>query len=108
MNGDEKMSQSHLRKSMKKISVAIDTLDDVAEETEDPENIAKIDDAITVLVDAETEMKREADIIPATKAAQEALQGMPDGRETIVSVDNLSYKSKKSNSLLQPKHRHCK
>lgn len=87
----------------KKISVAIDTLDDIAEETEDPENIAKIDDAITVLVDAETEMKREADIIPATKVAQEALQGMPDGRETILSVDNLSYKSKKSNSLLQPK-----
>lgn len=87
----------------KKISIAIDTLDDVAEETEDPENIAKIDDAITILVDAETEMKREADIIPATKVAQEALQGMLDGRKTIVSVDNLSYKSKKSNSLLQPK-----
>lgn len=98
VDGEERDAENR-----KKISVAIDTLDDVAEETEDPENIAKIDDAITVLVDAETEMKREADIIPATKAAQEALQGMPDGRETIVSVDNLSYKSKKSNSLLQPK-----
>ena len=98
VDGEERDAENR-----KKISVAIDTLDDVAEETEDPENIAKIDDAITVLVDAETEMKREADIIPATKVAQEALQGMPDSRETIVSVDNLSYKSKKSNSLLQPK-----
>ena len=98
VDGEERDSENR-----KKISVAIDTLDDVAEETEDPENIAKIDDAITILVDAETEMKREADIIPATKVAQEALQGMPDGRKTIVSVDNLSYKSKKSNSLLQPK-----
>ena len=98
VDGEERDAENR-----KKISVAIDTLDDIAEETEDPENIAKIDDAITVLVDAETEMKREADIIPATKVAQEALQGMPDGRETIVSVDNLSYKSKKSNSLLQPK-----
>ena len=98
VDGEERDAENR-----KKISVAIDTLDDVAEETEDPENIAKIDDAITVLVDAETEMKREADIIPATKLAQEALQGMPDGRKTIVSVDNLSYKSKKSNSLLQPK-----
>lgn len=98
VDGEERDAENR-----KKISVAIDTLDDVAEETEDPENIAKIDDAITVLVDAETEMKREADIIPATKVAQEALQGMPDGRKAIVSVDNLSYKSKKSNSLLQPK-----
>ena len=98
VDGEERDAENR-----KKISIAIDTLDDVAEETEDPENIAKIDDAITVLVDAETEMKREADIIPATKVAQEALQGMPDGRETILSVDNLSYKSKKSNSLLQPK-----
>ena len=98
VDGEERDAENR-----KKISIAIDTLDDVAEETEDPENIAKIDDAITVLVDAETEMKREADIIPATKVAQEALQGMPDGREAIVSVDNLSYKSKKSNSLLQPK-----
>ena len=98
VDGEERDAENR-----KKISVAIDTLDDIAEETEDPENIAKIDDAITVLVDAETEMKREADIIPATKVAQEALQGMPDGRETILSVDNLSYKSKKSNSLLQPK-----
>lgn len=98
VDGEERDAENR-----KKISVAIDTLDDVAEETEDPENIAKIDDAITILVDAETEMKREADIIPATKVAQEALQGMPDGRETILSVDNLSYKSKKSNSLLQPK-----
>ena len=98
VDGEERDAENR-----KKISIAIDTLDDVAEETEDPENIAKIDDAITVLVDAETEMKREADIIPATKVAQEALQGMPDGRKAIVSVDNLSYKSKKSNSLLQPK-----
>lgn len=98
VDGEERDAENR-----KKISIAIDTLDEVAEETEDPENIAKIDDAITVLVDAETEMKREADIIPATKVAQEALQGMPDGREAIVSVDNLSYKSKKSNSLLQPK-----
>lgn len=98
VDGEERDAENR-----KKISVAIDTLDDIAEETENPENITKIDDAITVLVDAETEMKREADIIPATKAAQEALQGMPDGRETIVSIDNLSYKSKKSNSLLQPK-----
>lgn len=98
VDGEERDAENR-----KKISVAIDTLDDVAEETEDPENISKIDDAITILVDAETEMKREADIIPATKVAQEALQGMPDSRETIVSVDNLSYKSKKSNSLLQPK-----
>lgn len=98
VDGEERDAENR-----KKISIAIDTLDDVAEETEDPENISKIDDAITILVDAETEMKREADIIPATKVAQEALQGMPDGRETIVSVDNLSYKSKKSNSLLQPK-----
>lgn len=98
VDGEERDAENR-----KKISAAIDTLDDIAEETEDPENIAKIDDAITVLVDAETEMKREADIIPATKVAQEALQGMPDGRETILSVDNLSYKSKKSNSLLQPK-----
>lgn len=98
VDGEERDAENR-----KKISIAIDTLDDVAEETEDPENIAKIDDAITILVDAETEMKREADIIPATKVAQEALQGMPDGRKTIVSVDNLSYKSKKSNSLLQPK-----
>lgn len=98
VDGEERDAENR-----KKISVAIDTLDDIAEETEDPENIAKIDDAITVLVDVETEMKREADIIPATKVAQEALQGMPDGRETILSVDNLSYKSKKSNSLLQPK-----
>lgn len=98
VDGEERDAENR-----KKISVAIDTLDDVAEETEDPENIAKIDDAITILVDAETEMKREADIIPATKVAQGALQGMPDARETIVSVDNLSYKSKKSNSLLQPK-----
>ena len=98
VDGEERDAENR-----KKISIAIDTLDDIAEETEDPENIAKIDDAITILVDAETEMKREADIIPATKVAQEALQGMPDARETIVSVDNLSYKSKKSNSLLQPK-----
>lgn len=98
VDGEERDAENR-----KKISIAIDTLDDVAEETEDPENIAKIDDAITVLVDAETEMKREADIIPATKVAQEALQGMTDGRKAIVSVDNLSYKSKKSNSLLQPK-----
>lgn len=98
VDGEERDAENR-----KKISIAIDTLDDVVEEIEDPENIAKIDDAITVLVDAETEMKREADIIPATKIAQEALQGMLDGRETIVSVDNLSYKSKKSNSLLQPK-----
>lgn len=98
VDGEERDAENR-----KKISIAIDTLDDVAEETEDPENISKIDDAITILVDAETEMKREADIIPATKVAQEALQGMPDGRKTIVSVDNLSYKSKKSNSLLQPK-----
>ena len=98
VDGEERDAENR-----KKISIAIDTLDEVAEETEDPENIAKIDDAITVLVDAETEMKREADIIPATKVAQEALQGMPDGRKAIVSVDNLSYKSKKSNSLLQPK-----
>lgn len=98
VDGEERDAENR-----KKISIAIDTLDEVAEETEDPENITKIDDAITVLVDAETEMKREADIIPATKVAQEALQGMPDGREAIVSVDNLSYKSKKSNSLLQPK-----
>ena len=98
VDGEERDAENR-----KKISIAIDTLDDVAEETEDPENISKIDDAITVLVDAETEMKREADIIPATKVAQEALQGMPDGRKAIVSVDNLSYKSKKSNSLLQPK-----
>lgn len=98
VDGEERDAENR-----KKISIAIDTLDDVAEETEDPENIAKIDDAITVLVDAETEMKREADIIPATKVAQKALQGMPDGRKAIVSVDNLSYKSKKSNSLLQPK-----
>lgn len=98
VDGEERDAENR-----KKISIAIDTLDDVAEETEDPENIAKIDDAITVLVDAETEMKREADIIPATKVAQEALQGTPDGRKAIVSVDNLSYKSKKSNSLLQPK-----
>lgn len=98
VDGEERDAENR-----KKISIAIDALDDVAEETEDPENIAKIDDAITVLVDAETEMKREADIIPATKVAQEALQGMPDGRKAIVSVDNLSYKSKKSNSLLQPK-----
>lgn len=98
VDGEERDAENR-----KKISIAIDTLDEVAEETEDPENIAKIDDAITVLVDAETEMKREADIIPATKVAQEALQGMPDSRKAIVSVDNLSYKSKKSNSLLQPK-----
>ena len=98
VDGEERDAENR-----KKVSIAIDTLDEVAEETEDPENIAKIDDAITVLVDAETEMKREADIIPATKVAQEALQGMPDGRKAIVSVDNLSYKSKKSNSLLQPK-----
>ena len=98
VDGEERDAENR-----KKISVAIDALDDVAEETENPENIAKIDDAITILVDAETEMKKEADIIPATKVAQEALQGIPDGRETIVSVDNLSYKSKKSNSLLQPK-----
>lgn len=98
VDGEERDAENR-----KKISIAIDTLDEVAEETEDPENIAKIDDAITVLVDAETEMKREADIIPVTKVAQEALQGMPDGRKAIVSVDNLSYKSKKSNSLLQPK-----
>lgn len=98
VDGEERDAENR-----KKISIAIDTLDDVAEETEDPENVSKIDDAITILVDAETEMKREADIIPATKVAQEALQGMPDGRKAIVSVDNLSYKSKKSNSLLQPK-----
>lgn len=89
-------------KNREKITDAIDTLDDVAEASEDPENVAIIDDAITLLVDAEMEMKREADIIPASKAAQKALQGVVDDKETILSTEELSYASKKKTSLIQP------
>lgn len=89
-------------KNREKITDAIDTLDDVAEASEDPENVAIIDDAITLLVDAEMEMKREADIIPASKAAQKALQGVIDDKETILSAEELSYASKKKTSLIQP------
>lgn len=90
-------------KNRKKVSVAIDTLDDVAEESEQPDNVSRIDDAITVLVKAETDMKKEADVIPATEEAQQALQGTHDGKEGIVSTEELNYSSKKKNSLLQPK-----
>ena len=89
-------------KNREKITDAIDTLDDVAEASEDPENVAIIDDAITLLVDAEMEMKREADIIPASKAAQKALQGVVDDKETILSAEELSYAAKKKTSLIQP------
>ena len=99
-DGEERDSRNR-----KKISSAIDVLDNVAEEAESEENIAKIDDAITDLVDAETEMKREANIIPATEEAQKALQGMNDGKEGILSVDDLNYASNKKNSLLQPEEK---
>ena len=89
-------------KNRQKITDAIDTLDDVAEEAEDEENIGIIDDAITMLVDAEMDMKREAAVIPASKIAQEALQGTVDRNENILTSEDLTYKLKKKNSIVQP------
>lgn len=90
------------KKNREKVSEAIETLDDIAEDLESEENIAKIDDAITTLVDAEVEMKKEANVIPVSEEAQKALQGTNDASEGVVSKEELSYATKKKNSLLQP------
>lgn len=88
----------------KKVTEAIDVLDEVSDEIEDPENLDKIGDAITSLVDAETAMTREAAVIPATKKAQDALKGQPSGEDGIVTTDSMSYsQGKNSNSLLKKK-----
>ncbi|XAG96992.1 hypothetical protein ZYGNAAKF_CDS0004 [Enterococcus phage VRE9_2] len=83
-----------------KITEAVDLLDEAADLVEDEEARNRIDDAISGLVDAEIDMKREADIIPVTEAAHRGLQGQPGYKDGIVSVENLNYK-KASNSLLK-------
>lgn len=85
----------------KKITEAIDMLDEVAEDSENQDNIDKLDDAITILVDAETKMTKEPSLIPVSEDAKKALVGQPNSNEDVVSKESLSYNS--NNSLLKKK-----
>ena len=75
-----------------KLSEAIDDLDEAATLIEDEKIRNLIDDTISNLVDTETHMKKEADVIPITEAARRGLQGQPGYKDGVVSTENLNYK----------------
>lgn len=83
-----------------KVTDAVNLLDEAADLIQDQEARNIIDDAISGLVDAELDMKREANVLPVTEAANRGLQGRPGYKDGIVSVENLNYR-KASNSLLK-------
>lgn len=75
-----------------KITEAIDTLDEVADK-EAGENQDVIDDSITTLVEAETELAGEAKIVPKNTDVEEELYGEPSQEDGVVSTEISSYKS---------------
>lgn len=90
VDGEEKDKENR-----EKVTTAIDTLDELANKTLDPEVVTGIDEALDDLVDAEIDMKKEAKIIPVTEEAVEGLKGQPTSENGIVSADVLNYASKK-------------
>ena len=97
IDGEERDAENR-----KKITEAINVLDEAADLIEEEEASSKIDDALTQLVEAEVEMKKEADVIPVTEAARRGLQGTPGYKDGIVSTDNLNY-AKAENALFKKK-----
>lgn len=83
-----------------KVTDAIDILDEVSGNL-DPVNQRDLDGAISELVKAETEMKKEPNIIPVTEAARRGLEGQPGYADGIVSTENLNYDTKGATKLVK-------
>jgi len=90
-----------------KVTDAIDILDEISGEL-DPVSQRDLDEAISGLVQAETEMKKEANIIPVTEAARRGLIGQPGYADGIVSTENLNYDVKGATKLDKKKEEELK